>query len=299
MIRKKTKKKNLERLFLAFPFIIVLGVLVHKYAFAGIRLNSLRERCGGTNPKILYQYENGLITEYHKGSVVDGGYQIYDEFGRLLSSAGSLAPVRTPWFWLRKMTGRPIDYSYDMDSNDFCSKVEAVEMLGNLKVGIDYNWRLAKTDLFSGAVVDNDNSQWPGIVQIGKEPVGDVQKKEIASYIQLQSFADVKTQESVDQWLSDNNSDDSVLPPIGPQKVDSPNKWFSRDVYDVGSASLNDGWVEVTPHNFASGERKGEYVAYIALIKGNIVMATIYLNPEYPAIEDITDMLNSLISLNK
>jgi hypothetical protein len=31
MRRKKTKKKNLERLFLAFPFIIVFGGCVHKY----------------------------------------------------------------------------------------------------------------------------------------------------------------------------------------------------------------------------------------------------------------------------
>jgi hypothetical protein len=81
-------------------------------------LNSLRERGGGTNPKILYQYENGLINEYHKAL----GWTVVTRYMMNLDVVIVCRISRTSknsLVLLRKMTGRPIDYSYDMDSNDF------------------------------------------------------------------------------------------------------------------------------------------------------------------------------------
>ena len=169
-----------------------------------------------------------------------------------------------------------------------------IESLGNLDVAISRGWKLVNLNMISGAI-ETDDSHNPGVVQVGKEPTGDVIKKEVASYIRFEEIENDKNYLSIDEWLA--RSDGSGLAPLGAQKVDVPNELFSRKA--LNEPVLSNDWREVTVFNFPQGEKKGKYVAYAAMVKGKIVVATIYVNPDYPAIDSMTEILNSLVYLNK
>ncbi len=294
-MKKSVQKQTSKKMWLLYGVgVLIVASLVHKYVFAEYRLQKLKSECSEMD---LYYYGNDFVMVSNKGFVFDGGYRLYDKYGRLLESGGGLGGIiRTPWYLSAKLANKGVNDFTRLPSKDFCMSDKVIGKMGIDNVRLPFGWKVRESDTQ---------------VTSGEKPFEIVQEdtaveldpsKESSSYLVFfnrSNGGDSTTYKDINEWLDSVYTKPSLLPDNTPRKMKVLNKRFAdRSIDLAGPAPLDNAWVEVNTNIGPTNDRKGEYVAFMALVKNTPVEVLMYINPNDSKVVEMTKILNSIIINN-